>query len=142
MAFVTEKQDGAATTPVLNVEELHSIKVADADNFPYFASVKVTSNVSCSTEQTAVFELVNGGKQELTSLKYEVEVWGVTTQYSWEGSLPSHEKITIEEELNIYKRYIDFIQGYNPNILELYCGSGATSLYIQNLQVCNRSAKF
>lgn len=42
-----------------------------------------------------------------------------------------------EEELNIYKRYIDFIQGYNPNILELYCGSGATSLYIQNHISCN-----
>ena len=34
LAVVTEKQDGAATTPVLNVEELHSIKVADAEFFP------------------------------------------------------------------------------------------------------------
>ena len=101
LAVVTEKQDGAATTPVLNVEELHSIKVADADNFPYFGSVKVASNVSCSTEQTAVFELVNGGKQELTSLKYEVKIAGNTTQLTWEGSIPSYSSEIIEEELII-----------------------------------------
>ena len=101
LAVVTEKQDGAATTPVLNVEELHSIKVADADNFPYFGSVKVASNVSCSTEQTAVFELVNGGKQELTSLKYEVKIAGNTTQLTWEGNLPSYSSEIIEEELII-----------------------------------------
>ena len=101
LAFVTEKQDGAATTPVLNVEELHSIKVADADNFPYFASVKVASNVSCSTEQTAIFELVNGGKQELTSLKYEVKIAGNTTELTWEGNLPSYSSATFEEEFII-----------------------------------------
>lgn len=101
LAVVTEKQDGAATTPVLNVEELHSIKVADADNFPYFASVKVASNVSCSTEQTAVFELVNGGKQELTSLKYEVKIAGNTTELTWEGNLPSYSSATFEEEFII-----------------------------------------
>ena len=101
LAFVTEKQDGAATTPVLNVEELHSIKVADADNFPYFASVKVASNVSCSTEQTAVFELVNGGKQELTSLKYEVKIAGNITELTWEGNLPSYSSATFEEEFII-----------------------------------------
>lgn len=101
LAVVTEKQDGAATTPVLNVEELHSIKVADADNFPYFGSVKVASKVSCSTEQTAVFELVNGGKQELTSLKYEVKIAGNTTQLTWEGNLPSYSSEIIEEELII-----------------------------------------
>ena len=101
LAFVTEKQDGAATTPVLNVEELHSIKVADADNFPYFASVKVASNVSCSTEQTAVFELVNGGKQELTSLKYEVKIAGNTTELTWEGNLPSYSSATFEEKFII-----------------------------------------
>ena len=101
LAFVTEKQDGAATTPVLNVEELHSIKVADADNFPYFASVKVASNVSCSTEQTAIFELVNGGKQELTSLKYEVKIAGNITELTWEGNLPSYSSATFEEEFII-----------------------------------------
>lgn len=101
LAVVTEKQDGAATTPVLNVEELHSIKVADADNFPYFASVKVASNVSCSTEQTAIFELVNGGKQELTSLKYEVKIASNTTELTWEGNLPSYSSATFEEEFII-----------------------------------------
>lgn len=99
LAVVTEKQDGAATTPVLNVEELHSIKVADAEFFPYFNSVKIASNVSCSTEQDVIFELVNGGKQELTSLKYEVKIWNNVTQYSWEGSLPSYQSLNLEEDL-------------------------------------------
>ena len=99
--FLATVAKGQKNVPIINVNDLKTIMVADADNFPYFASVKVESNVSCSTEQTAVFELVNGGKQELTSLKYEVKIAGNTTQLTWEGNLPSYSSEIIEEELII-----------------------------------------
>ena len=99
--FLATVAKGQKNVPIINVNDLKTIMVADADNFPYFASVKVESNVSCSTEQTAVFELVNGGKQELTSLKYEVKIAGNTTQLTWEGSIPSYSSEIIEEELII-----------------------------------------
>lgn len=99
--FLATVAKGQKNVPIINVNDLKTIMVADADNFPYFASVKVESNVSCSTEQTAVFELVNGGKQELTSLKYEVKIAGNTTELTWEGNLPSYSSEIIEEELII-----------------------------------------
>ena len=98
MAFVTEKKQGAKTVPVMNVTGLDCFLAYDA----YFGEINLKDNVSCSTTKPASIEIVNGGTADVTSLKYEVEVWGVTTQYSWEGYLPSHEKVTIEEELNIY----------------------------------------
>ncbi len=102
IAFVTEKKQGTKTTPVLNVAGLNCLLAYDEEIHPYFGEVNLTGNVSCSTIKPATIEVINGGTADITSLKYEVEVWGVTTQYSWEGSLPSHEKVIIEEELNIY----------------------------------------
>ena len=102
IAFVTEKKQGTKTVPVLNVTGLNNYAIYNEELHPYFGEVNLMGNVSCSTLKPTTIELVNGGTADVTSLKYEVEVWGVTTQYSWEGSLPSYEKITIEEELNIY----------------------------------------
>ena len=102
IAFVTEKKQGTKTTPVLNVTGLNCLLAYDEEIHPYLGEVNLTGNVSCSTIKPATIEFINGGTADITSMKYEVEVWGVTTQYSWEGSLPSHEKVIIEEELNIY----------------------------------------
>ena len=102
IAFVTEKKQGTKTVPVLNVTGLNNYAVYNEELHPYLGEVNLMGNVSCSTIKPATIEFINGGTADITSMKYEVEVWGVTTQYSWEGSLPSHEKVTVEEELNIY----------------------------------------
>lgn len=102
IAFVTEKKQGTKTAPVLNVTGLNCLLAYDEEIHPYLGEVNLMGNVSCSTIKPATIEFINGGTADITSMKYEVEVWGVTTQYSWEGSLPSHEKVTVEEELNIY----------------------------------------
>ena len=102
IAFVTQQEQGKKSVPILNVCDLPSAKVFDKEIYPYFNKINIQNNVSCSAVKPATIELVNGGTQEITSLKYEVEVWGVKTQYSWEGSLPSHATITFEEDLTIY----------------------------------------
>lgn len=101
VAFVAEKKDGKVSKPILNAEELHIIEVKDQDFYPYFSTIEVKNEVSCSTIKETILQLVNGGKQEITSLKYEVDVRGVVNQYSWEGSLPSNKEITFEEELEL-----------------------------------------
>ena len=85
----------------MNVAELHTIRVKDAAVFTYFDEINVKSFVSCSTIKPATLKLVNGGTENITSIKYESEVKGVVNKYSWEGSLPSYSEIIFEEELDI-----------------------------------------
>ena len=101
VAFVAEKKEGIVSRPVLNVAELHTIRVKDAAVFTYFDEINVKSFVSCSTIKPATLKLVNGGTENITSIKYESEVKGVVNKYSWEGSLPSYSEIIFEEELDI-----------------------------------------
>ena len=102
LAFVTEKQNGSATTPVLNVAGLNTVKVTDKDFYPYLKAINIDNNVvSCSTLKPITVEIVNGGTKEITSLKCEVNINGEKTQYTWEGILPSYSSVAFEEELNI-----------------------------------------
>ena len=101
VAFVTEKKDGTVSQPVLNVNELHTLKVKDQDFYPYLGALDIKAKPSCSKLKPIVLQFINGGNKEITSLKYEMTVQDVTTQYSWEGALSSYSDITIEEELEL-----------------------------------------
>ena len=101
VAFVTEKKDGTVSQPVLNVNELHTLKVKDQDFYPYLGAFDIKVKPSCSNLKPIVLQFINGGNKEITSLKYEMTVQDVTTQYSWEGALSSYSDITIEEELEL-----------------------------------------
>lgn len=101
VAFVTEKKDGTVSQPVLNVNELHTLKVKDQDFYPYLGALDIKAKPSCSNLKPIVLQFINGGNKEITSLKYEMTVQDVTTQYSWEGALSSYSDITIEEELEL-----------------------------------------
>lgn len=101
IAFVSEKQQGAATRPVLNVNELHSIITSDAEYYPYFSSVSVEDAVSCSTEKPLVLNLVNGGTKDIASLKYEVKVGDNVSEFTYEGNLPSYSYVQLDIDVNI-----------------------------------------
>ena len=101
MAFVSEKKQGTKTVPILNVAGLESLFVTNAEHYPYFNAITVGGNVSCTTVKPVTFEFVNGGTQDITSLKYEVTIWNNKTQYTWEGNLPSYTTMQVEEELNV-----------------------------------------
>ena len=101
IAFVAEKKQGTTTRPILNVEELSSMIGTDEPLYPYFKTIEVQNNVSCSKVKDVILELANGGVSEITSLKYEAKVDGVKTQYSWEGNLSSYTTTTFNEELEI-----------------------------------------
>ncbi len=101
VAFVTEKKDGTVSKPILNVNELHTLKVKNQDFYPYLGVFDIKAKPSCSNLKPIVLQFINGGNKEITSLKYEMTVQDVTTQYSWEGALSSYSDITIEEELEL-----------------------------------------
>ncbi len=103
IAFVAEKKNGTPTSPVLNVNQLHSIYSNGESKYAYFRDVNLAGAVSCANVKSIDLHVVNGGTEEITSLKYEATVNGVTTQYTWEGSIASYEETVISEELELSK---------------------------------------
>lgn len=101
VAFVTEKKQGTSSSPILNVAQLHSVYGTQDPIFAYFKSIDVESNISCSTHKSITLQFVNGGTEEITSLKYEINIDGVVNQFSWEGNLPSYQIVSFSEELDI-----------------------------------------
>ena len=102
LAFVEEKQQGSTYRPVLNVNELFTMQGTEEQLFPYVVNVAPASGISCSTTKTLKVDVANGGLQDLTSMKFEVKVDGnVTTEYVWEGSIPSYELSAVEMDVEI-----------------------------------------
>lgn len=102
IAFVTQQVEGKKSLPVLNVTDLGSYYATDKEINPIFGKINIKNNVSCSSVKPVSIEVLNIGTQEITSLKYEVETFGVKTQYLWEGSIPSYSAVNIEEDLTLY----------------------------------------
>ncbi len=104
LAFVTEKYQGTATRPVLNVNRLNKTFVTSDKIHPEIVSLNITSNISCTNEKVVKVAVNNGGLEELTSLKLEAVVSGgdVLTK-EWNGSILPYTTYGIDLELNIPK---------------------------------------
>lgn len=96
LAIVTEKQQGKATRPVLNVCELQKMEGADEPIYPYIKSLEQEDIITCTKEKKFTANIVNGGTEALTSIKFEVSVGGTTTTEEWTGNLPALENIDID----------------------------------------------
>ncbi len=102
LAFVTEKQQGAATRPVLNVNELTVVHGTEEAIYPFLTEINSASGISCSETRTFNIGVTNGGLDELTSLKFEAYVDGeLTKEQTWEGSIASYAGTQIEMELDV-----------------------------------------
>ena len=107
LAFVTEKQQGAATRPVLNVNELTVVHGTEEAVYPFISGVTLASGVSCSEAREFNVNIKNGGVEAITSMKLEAYVDGeFATELDWEGNLVSFTENpelieTIEMEVNI-----------------------------------------
>lgn len=110
LAFVTQQPAGMKSAPVLNVTGLRTFMVSDQEMNAYFGNLEIKNTVSCSENKEAKIEVVNASANEITMLRYEVEVWGVTTKYLWEGSIPAYSSKTFEQELkiNVGEREVKF----------------------------------
>ncbi len=104
LAYVTEsvKTPGNATRPMLNANELIVLQGTTDAIYPYIAEVAQSQEISCSHEKTFNLNITNGGLDELTSIKFEIEVEGGSTyQQEWNGTLASYASTMIELNLNI-----------------------------------------
>ncbi len=102
LAFVEEKQQGATYRPILNVNELTVTQGTEEAIYPIIANVAAASGISCSTTRTLKLDLVNGGLDELTSLKYQVKVAdNEPIEFTWEGSIASYQSSSIEIDVEM-----------------------------------------
>ena len=102
LAFVTEKQQGAATRPVLNVNELTVVHGTEEAIYPFLTDINSASGISCSETRTFNIGVINGGLDELTSLKFEAYVDGeLAKEQTWEGSIASYAGINVEMEFDV-----------------------------------------
>ena len=102
IAFVTEKYQGVPTRPILNVNELTMTQGTEEAIYPIIANVAAASGFSCSTTRTLKLDLVNGGLDELTSLKYQVKVAdNEPIEFTWEGSIASYQSSSIEIDVDM-----------------------------------------
>lgn len=102
LAFVEEKQQGATYRPILNVNELTVTQGTEEAIYPIISNVAAASGFSCSTTRTLKLDLVNGGLDELTSLKYQVKVGdNEPIEFTWEGSIASYQSSSIEIDIDM-----------------------------------------
>ena len=97
LAFVTEKKNGTPTEPILNVCELDKVEGTDEPIYPFIKSVEQEDMITCDKEKKFTVNVVNGGKEVLTSIKFEVTVnKGETREYEWKGNLPVYGNVNID----------------------------------------------
>lgn len=102
LAYVTEKQQGAVTRPILNVNELAVVHGTEEAIYPFVTNVISASGVSCSETRSFNVGITNGGLDEITSLKLEAYVDGeFVKEQAWEGSIASYAATIVEMELEV-----------------------------------------
>ncbi len=102
LAYVTEKQQGSATRPVLNANELHSLQGSEEALYPFISTLNPASGISCSETRDFSIGVTNGGLDELTSLKFKAYVDGeFVKEQLWEGELASYAATVINMEIDV-----------------------------------------
>lgn len=98
LAWVSETQQGAATRPILSACEIETNIGSDEPIFPYITGVEQIAGVSCSHTKEVVMTMKNGGVEELTNVKFQIELDGEVTESEWNGSLQQFfsEQITLQ----------------------------------------------
>ncbi|MBO5957673.1 MAG: Omp28-related outer membrane protein [Bacteroidales bacterium] len=97
IAFIAEKKKGSATEPILNVCELDKIEGSEEAVFPFIKNFAQENIITCDKTKKFTANVVNGGTEALTSIKFEVSVNnGATTTHEWTGELPSYNNVDID----------------------------------------------
>lgn len=102
IAFVTEKYQGYGTRPILNVNKLHTLIATDESVLPYLTEVKPKYATECSNNKTLEFVVQNSGKEDLTTIKFEILIDNRNpVEYVWNGNIPSNQTKIIEKDVRI-----------------------------------------
>ena len=101
LAWVSERQQGNATRPILTACELEKTYMTDEPIYPSVGSVAQVLSASCSQNKTFNFTMSNIGTEALNSIKFNAVVNGTTTEFEWNGELASGDKTEMEFDLEV-----------------------------------------
>ena len=97
LAFITEKKNGIATEPILNVCQLDIMEGTDEAIYPFIKKLEQEDIITCTNEKKFITNVANAGKEEITSLKFEISVNnGATTTQEWTGNIPVYGNVDID----------------------------------------------
>lgn len=101
LAWVSERQQGSATRPILTACELSKTTMTDEPINPIVTSVTQNEGATCSQAKSFSYEVANIGTDELTSMKFNVQIGDVFSEFEWSGSLPSGDKAMLDFDMEI-----------------------------------------
>ena len=95
LAWVSERQQGQATRPILTACHLDMVQGVDEPIYPSVIDICQVGGTTCSHAKDIEVTIQNLGTETLTSMTLEVEFEGETQTINWEGELPQYsaEKI-------------------------------------------------
>lgn len=101
LAWVSERFQGTPARPILNACELEKTSMSDDPIHPAINGLAQVLGASCSQVKTFGFNLVNIGKDQLNSVKFNAQVGDVTTDFEWAGVLESGESTTMNFDMEL-----------------------------------------
>lgn len=101
LAWVTERYQGTPTRPILNACELEKTNMTNEPIYPIAMNVAQAVEASCSQTKSFSFELSNIGTEELTSMRFNATAGDVTSEFEWNGNLPSGDKTIMDFEMEL-----------------------------------------
>ena len=114
LAWVSERQQGTPTRPILNGCELDMVQGVDEPIYPTIKGISQVGGATCTHTKDIEINVQNIGTDVLTSMTFEVEFEGETNTINWEGELPQYgvEKIntTLEVPFGTYPVAVNLVE--------------------------------
>lgn len=96
LAWVSERQQGSATRPILTACELDMVQGSDEPIYPFIKNVAQQAATTCTHTKIIEATIQNGGTETLTSMTFEAVIEGQTATVNWEGELEQYAMTTVE----------------------------------------------
>ena len=90
LAWVSERQQGQTTRPILTGCELQTVYGSDEPIYPAVMGVSQAAGTTCTHTKDIEVAVQNLGTEAITSLTVEVEMEGQTQTINWEGEIPQY----------------------------------------------------
>ena len=101
LAWVSERFQGTPARPILNACELTKTFMTDEPIYPSMGDLSQAIAASCSMDKDFKFVLTNIGTEALTSVKYNAQVAGNTSEFEWTGNLQSGDNTKVDFGMEI-----------------------------------------
>ena len=99
IVFVSERYQGTPTRPILNANELDKIYLTNDPIHPYVRNLEQTDKASCNNLREFEYEVLNMGLEDITSMKYTVQIGDVMNEFEWNGNIASGDIATMRFEM-------------------------------------------